>query len=97
MIGGVGEKLVGWMGKRARRLVEVADSIVMGGERVGGRLMVWQNEWEVEGVARVRAKCWRNGIELVVSYRKGLVGEGEGWMGRWLRRMVEMAARGLGG
>ena len=59
--------------------------------------MVWRNEWEVEGFARVCGKCWRSGIELVSSYRKGLVGEGEGWTGRWLRRMVEIVARGLGG
>ena len=40
---------------------------------------------------------WRSGIELIGSYWKGLVGKGEGWMGRWLRRMVKIVARGLGG
>ena len=37
--------------------------------------------------------CWRSGIELIGSYQKGLVGEGEGGMGRWWR-MVEIVVGG---
>ena len=32
--------------------------------------MVWWNEGEVDGLARVCAKRWRSGIELIASYRK---------------------------
>ena len=42
---------------------------------MGDRLMVWRNEGEVDGLARVCAKRWRSGIELITSYRKGLVGK----------------------
>ena len=51
--------------------------------------MVWRNEGEVDGLARVRAKRWQSGIELIASYRKGKSeregggdsGEGVGRMG----------------
>ena len=59
--------------------------------------MVWRNEWEVDGLARVCAKVLAKRHRVNQELSEGVGGEGEGWMGRWLRRMVEMVARGLGG
>ena len=57
--------------------------------------MVWRNEWEVDGLARVCAKVLVKRHRVNRELSEGVGGEGEGWIGRWLRRMVEIVARGV--
>ena len=56
--------------------------------------MVGRNEWEVGGLARVCAKVLVKRHRVNRELSEGVGGEGEGWIGRWLRRMVEIVARG---